>query len=146
MVSAIEHWALVYQSRSGPPSQPWLEPDIGDHLRGLKQEGVQDVIVAPIGFISDHLEVMYDLDVEAKELSEEIGLHLVRAATVGTHPAFVSMIVDLIVERSSADPQRHGAGVRWVRAMMSARLIAVCLAYPLVLLTSCSAHKSRCRC
>lgn len=107
---AIEHWDLAYQSRSGPPSQPWLEPDIGDRLRGLKVEGVQDVVVVPIGFISDHLEVMYDLDVEAKDLSAEIGLNMVRAATVGTHPAFASMLADLIVERTSGDPQRVSLG------------------------------------
>lgn len=109
---AIEAWDLVYQSRSGPPGQPWLEPDIGDHLRGLKVEGVQDVVVVPIGFISDHLEVMYDLDVEARQLSAEIGLNMVRAATVGTHPAFVTMIVDLIVERVTDAPQRAFIGTR----------------------------------
>jgi ferrochelatase len=101
-----ERWKLVYQSRSGPPSQPWLEPDIADHLRELKAQEVQDVVVVPIGFISDHLEVLYDLDVEATELSAEIGLNMVRAATVGTHPAFVSMILDLILERTT------GAAVR----------------------------------
>lgn len=107
---ASEHWRLVYQSRSGPPSQPWLDPDIGDHLRGLKAEGVQDVLVVPIGFISDHLEVLFDLDIEAKQLSAEIGLNMVRAATVGIHPAFVSMIVDLIVERTTGDPDRASLG------------------------------------
>ena len=103
-------WQLVYQSRSGPPSQPWLEPDIGDHLHELHREGVQDVVVAPIGFISDHLEVLYDLDTEAQDLSAELGLNMVRAATVGTHPAFVSMILDLIIERITGDANRPFLG------------------------------------
>lgn len=93
------NWRLVYQSRSGPPAQPWLEPDICDHLRDLKREGASDVIVAPIGFISDHMEVLYDLDAEAKNLSEEIGLNMIRVASVGIHPTFVKMIRELILER-----------------------------------------------
>lgn len=92
-------WDLVYQSRSGPPSQPWLEPDINDHLRAIAAEGVREVVVAPIGFVSDHLEVLYDLDTEAKQLAGELGMKLVRAATVGCHPRFVRMIRELIVER-----------------------------------------------
>jgi ferrochelatase len=100
------HWQLVYQSRSGPPHQPWLEPDICDHLETLKAEGVTDVVIAPIGFISDHLEVIYDLDTEAKELAEAIGLKVVRADTVGTHPTFVKMIRQLIEERLTANPVR----------------------------------------
>ena len=91
-----QNWQLVYQSRSGPPQQPWLEPDIRDHLQALKAQGAQDVIVAPIGFISDNIEVIYDLDVEAKELAAELGLNMIRAATVGLHPAFVSTLADLI--------------------------------------------------
>lgn len=98
------HWKLVYQSRSGAPGQPWLEPDIGDHLQALKNDGVDDVVIAPIGFISDHMEVLYDLDTEAKALADEIGLNVVRAATVGTHPEFVSMIRELIVERMTQKP------------------------------------------
>ena len=77
----IGAWKLVYQSRSGPPTQPWLEPDILDHLRGLKAAGVRDVVVAPIGFVSDHMEVLYDLDTEAKQLCAELGLSMVRAGT-----------------------------------------------------------------
>ncbi len=92
-------WRLVYQSRSGPPSQPWLGPDIGAHLRELHAAGVRDVVIAPIGFISDHMEVLYDLDTEARALCEGLGLNLVRAATVGNHPAFVSMIAELAGER-----------------------------------------------
>src|ERR671917_702826 len=84
-------WRLVFQSRSGPPTQPWLEPDICDHLRELKRAGARDVVVAPVGFISDHMEVLYDLDTEARQVSAELGLNFVRAGTVGTHPAFVSM-------------------------------------------------------
>ena len=97
--AGAEQWRLVFQSRSGPPTQAWLEPDICDHLRELKAEGAEDVVVAPIGFISDHMEVLYDLDTEAKQLSAEIGVNMVRAATVGTHPQFVSMIRELINER-----------------------------------------------
>lgn len=94
------HYRLVYQSRSGPPTQPWLEPDVLDFLRQVKQEGrFRDVVVAPIGFISDHMEVMYDLDTEAQHLCQELGLNMVRAATVGTHPRFVRGLRELIVER-----------------------------------------------
>lgn len=96
----IQNWQLVYQSRSGAPTQPWLGPDICDHLRELKANGVSDVIVAPIGFVSDHMEVIYDLDIEAKKVANEIGLNMIRAATAGTHPAFVQMIRELILERT----------------------------------------------
>ena len=90
-------WQLVYQSRSGPPGQPWLEPDIGDVLRGL--EPGAPVVIVPIGFISDHMEVLYDLDTEARAIAEERGLHMVRAATVGVHPKFLLMIRELILEK-----------------------------------------------
>lgn len=92
-------WSLAYQSRSGPPSQPWLEPDILAVLRALPAAGVRDVVVTPIGFISDHMEVLYDLDTEAQALADELGLNLVRAATAGSHPRFVRMIRELIEER-----------------------------------------------
>jgi protoporphyrin/coproporphyrin ferrochelatase len=95
-------WQQAYQSRSGSPHQPWLEPDILDVLRELKSSGIEDVVIAPVGFISDHMEVLYDLDTEARELSAEIGLNMVRAATAGVHPAFISMIRELIVERIAA--------------------------------------------
>jgi len=95
----IQDWQLVYQSRSGSPTQPWLGPDICDHLRSLNNLGVSDVVVAPIGFVSDHMEVIYDLDVEAQKVAEEIGLKMVRATTVGAHPSFVRMIRELIMER-----------------------------------------------
>jgi len=89
-------WDLVWQSRSGPPSQPWLEPDILDHLAILAADGAKDVVVAPIGFISDHLEVLYDLDHEAAVLAGRLGLNFVRAGTAGTHPAIIAMLKQLI--------------------------------------------------
>ena len=95
----IAKWHLVYQSRSGSPMQPWLGPDVCDHLRALRAEGVTNVVVAPIGFVSDHMEVVYDLDVEARRVADEIGMKMVRAATAGTHPAFVRMIRELVMER-----------------------------------------------
>ena len=95
----IENWKLVYQSRSGSPAQPWLGPDVSDYLRDLRSAGITKVVVAPIGFVSDHMEVVYDLDVEARKVAEEIGMKMVRARTAGTHPAFVRMIRELIVER-----------------------------------------------
>ncbi|MGI5163954.1 ferrochelatase [Spirillospora sp. CA-253888] len=90
--------ALVYQSRSGPPSQPWLEPDIGDHLRKLHAEGVRAVVNVPVGFVSDHMEVKYDLDTEAADLAAELGLAFERAATPSTHPRFVAMVRELLAE------------------------------------------------
>ena len=105
-----EKWKLVYQSRSGPPTQPWLEPDICDYLETLQSEGVQDVIIAPVGFISDHMEVLFDLDTEAREVCDELGLNMVRAASVGTHPTFVRMIRKLIEERQSENADRSAIG------------------------------------
>lgn len=84
-------WKLVYQSRSGPPTQPWLEPDIGAYLREIRS----DVIVVPIGFLSDHMEVLYDLDTGARAVCEELGVKMVRAGTVGTHPAMIEMIAEM---------------------------------------------------
>jgi ferrochelatase len=98
-------WRLVYQSRSGRPEDPWLEPDILDHLRGLKDGGVHDVVIHPIGFLSDHIEVLYDLDEEARQLSNELGLNMVRSRTVGVHPQFISMLGELIDERIGAIPE-----------------------------------------
>ena len=95
----IANWQLVYQSRSGSPMQPWLGPDVCEHLRTLAAEGVKEIVVAPIGFVSDHMEIVYDLDVEARKLAQEIGMNLVRASTAGTHPAFVRMIRELMLER-----------------------------------------------
>lgn len=97
-------WQLVYQSRSGPPSQPWLEPDIKDRLRELHAaEQIQDVVVVPVGFLSEHMEVIYDLDFETGNLCDELGVNMVRAGVVGNHPRFVRMIRELILER--IDPQ-----------------------------------------
>lgn len=96
---APERWQLVYQSRSGRPGDPWLEPDVLDHLTSLHAESVRDVIVMPIGFLSDHMEVLYDLDVEARELCQGLGLNMVRAQTVGNHPEIIRMLRELIVER-----------------------------------------------
>ncbi len=96
---------LAYQSRSGRPEDPWLEPDIGDALRTLGREGVRDVVVAPIGFVSDHVEVLYDLDIAARRIAGEIGLGFHRAGTVGDHPAFVRMMAAVV-----RDTVAHGVG------------------------------------
>jgi ferrochelatase len=105
-------WDLVYCSRSGSPLVPWLEPDVNDHLETLVDRGVAGVVLAPIGFVSDHMEVVYDLDLEAKARALELGLNMVRAATVGTHPRFVAMIRELIVERAEAAALRLHLGTR----------------------------------
>jgi protoporphyrin/coproporphyrin ferrochelatase len=109
-VVGIERWDLVFQSRSGPPSQPWLEPDVLDHLRTLHADGVRNALVAPIGFISDHMEVLYDLDTEAMDLAEKLGMKVVRAGTVGTHPIFIKMLRNLIVERILPNEPRLAVG------------------------------------
>lgn len=110
LTAGQERWSLVYQSRSGPPQQPWLEPDILAALRAAHERGVRDAIVVPLGFISDHMEVLYDLDVEALTLCEQLGMNLVRCPTVGTHPRFVQMIRELIEERLTDQPQRLALG------------------------------------
>ena len=92
-------WTLAYQSRSGPPSQPWLEPDVCDHLGELAKSGTRAVVVIPVGFVSDHMEVRHDLDVEAAESADSLGLAFARAATPGRHPKFVAMITELVRER-----------------------------------------------
>ena len=97
---------LVWQSRSGPPQVPWLEPDVNDHLRALAAAGESAVVLIPSGFVSDHLEVLWDLDTEARETADELGLTMVRAGTVGTHPAFLGTIRELVQERLSAAPKR----------------------------------------
>jgi ferrochelatase len=99
---------LVWQSRSGPPSVPWLEPDVNDHLRALAAAGETAVVVFPVGFISDHLEVVWDLDNEAKETAAELGLAFARAGTAGTHPAFVAAIRELLEERRAGGLPRLG--------------------------------------
>jgi protoporphyrin/coproporphyrin ferrochelatase len=100
-------WDLVWQSRSGPPQVPWLEPDVNDHLAALAEDGVTDVVVSPIGFVSDHLEVIWDLDNEAAATAEKLGLGYARAATPGTDPRFVAMIHELVGERTAGRPPRR---------------------------------------
>jgi ferrochelatase len=107
-----ERWQIVYQSRSGPPHVPWLGPDILEHLDALAQINTHDVVVSPIGFVSDHMEVAWDLDHEARDHASELGMTLTRAATVGTHPAFVAMIRELIEERLGKVSIRQALGKR----------------------------------
>jgi len=97
-------WELVYQSRSGPPTQPWLEPDVNDVIEGLPAQGVRAVVIVPLGFVSDHMEVLWDLDTEATETAEEHGLVAIRTPTPGTHPAYVAGLVDLVLERVNGTP------------------------------------------
>ena len=144
-------WALTFQSRSGPPTQPWLEPDVCDYIRSFREAGAartaradksaaankasaadradRDIVVIPVGFISDHMEVAYDLDVEARTCCNDLGVRMVRAETAGTHPRFVDMIVDLVEERLSpaavrsaeeAKPEAAGSAVE-ARSAAAAR-------------------------
>lgn len=100
-------WVLVYQSRSGPPSQPWLDPDILDYLRQRKtRRDNSAVVLVPIGFVSDHMEILFDLDTQARELCDELELRMVRAETVGAHPRFIQMIRELIDERMDGTQPR----------------------------------------
>lgn len=107
-------WSLAYCSRSGSPRMPWLEPDINDHLRELHEAGTTSVAVVPIGFISDHMEVIFDLDTEAKATAEGLGMEFVRVATPGAHPDFVAMIRELFLERAAIErgetPDRPALG------------------------------------
>ncbi|HVX47632.1 MAG TPA: ferrochelatase [Mycobacteriales bacterium] len=105
----LEH-DLVWQSRSGPPQVPWLEPDINDHLESLARQGIQSVVVCPIGFVSDHMEVRWDLDEEAAATAERLGLAYVRAATAGTDPRFVAMVRELVLERLDPGCPRRSLG------------------------------------
>ena len=108
---SITNHALVYQSRSGAPGQPWLEPDILDYLREVKASNLASaVVLAPISFISAHMEVLYDLDIEARQLCDSLSLPMVRARTVGVHPKFVAMIRELILERTSTGVDRRALG------------------------------------
>ena len=110
-------WTLVYQSRSGPPSQPWLEPDILDYLRRRHLRGDNSaVVLVPIGFVSDHMEILFDLDTQARELCDELGLLVVRAETVGTHPRFIRMIRELVDERMDETQPRLVLGSLSARA------------------------------
>lgn len=113
-VGGARPWSLAYSSRSGAPSTPWLEPDIGDHLEALARAGTPAVVIVPIGFVSDHMEVVYDLDVEARERADLVSLRMARAATVGTDPDFVATVRELVLERVSGASRRSlgrlGAG------------------------------------
>ena len=108
-------YSLAYQSRSGSPAQPWLEPDICDHLNTLKTAGIADVVVAPIGFVSDHIEVLYDLDHEAQNVAKQLGINMRRARTAGSHPAFVKMIRELVLERMDPTVERRFVGNQGIR-------------------------------
>jgi ferrochelatase len=100
-------WSLAYQSRSGPPTQPWLEPDILERLRELHEAGAKEVVVCPIGFCSDHMEVLYDLDTEAAALCKELQMKMVRTGTAGSHPVFIDMIRRQILEGSTTPILEH---------------------------------------
>jgi ferrochelatase len=105
--AGVTQYRLVYQSRSGAPGQPWLGPDVLEYLRELAGGGsASDIVLAPIGFISDHMEVVYDLDTEARELCDRLGLNMVRAETVGADPRFAAMIRELVLERLGDAPSR----------------------------------------
>lgn len=103
-------WDLVFQSRSGPPSQPWLVPDIRDRIRQLHADGIEDIVVVPIGFLAEHMEVIYDLDIEVAVLCEDLGIHMFRAGVVANHPRFVQMIRELVVERLDPKSPRLSLG------------------------------------
>jgi len=95
-----QRWSLAYQSRSGSPREPWLEPDICDVVRRLSREAVRDLVVVPIGFVCDHVEVLYDLDIEARQVADTVGVHFVRAAAANDHPLFLRMLADVVRRRS----------------------------------------------
>lgn len=103
-------WRLAYQSRSGPPSQPWLEPSLSDAIRQLHADGASDIILAPIGFLAENIEVLYDLDHEATAICDELGVGMIRAGVVGCHPRFVQMIRELVVERLDPNAPRLSLG------------------------------------
>ncbi|HEX5569606.1 MAG TPA: ferrochelatase [Streptomyces sp.] len=113
--TGVDHpWQLVYQSRSGAPHIPWLEPDICDHLEALHEEGAPAAVMVPIGFVSDHMEVIYDLDTEAKQKADDLGLPVARSATVGADPRFAAAVRELVVERAATErgqcPERCALG------------------------------------
>lgn len=107
---AVKNWKLVYQSRSGPPQVPWLGPDILDHIKTLKESGVQNLIIHPIGFVSDHMEVIYDLDHEARNLCDELQMRMWRVPCAGTNPKFIEMIQDLILENTEEGRSKKFVG------------------------------------
>ena len=105
---SLDDWTLVYQSRSGPPDQAWLVPDVGDWL--VEHDDCRNVLIVPVGFMSDHMEVIFDLDVEIQSLCDHLDIKMARAGTVGTHPSFVGMIRELVEERLSSKPHRRFIG------------------------------------
>ena len=100
-------WSLAYQSRSGRPSDPWLEPDVGDTIRKLAAEGCKEVVVAPIGFVCDHVEILYDLDIEAKKIAEDHGVQFLRASCPNDHPTFIRMMADVIAAKTKRAEDRE---------------------------------------
>jgi ferrochelatase len=108
----VKNWRLAYTSRSGAPTDPWLEPDVCDSIRELAREGVKDVLTIPIGFIADHVEVLFDLDVEAKAAAEKAGVRFHRAKTVGDHPKFIEMIADVILQTPPSSSDSFSSGRR----------------------------------
>jgi len=102
-----ERWSIAYQSRSGKPSDPWLEPDIGDTIRKLAAEDRKEVVVAPIGFVCDHVEVLYDLDIEAKRIAEDRGVRFLRASCPNNHPTFIHMMAN-VIERELKTAEDRG--------------------------------------
>ncbi len=112
VADAVGHanWRLIYQSRSGPPHQPWLEPDVCDVIESLADEGVRHLVISPVGFTSDHMEVLFDLDTEARELCDRLEIQMERAPAAGNHPAFIEMVHDLIAERIEERAARPALG------------------------------------
>ncbi|GAA3627902.1 ferrochelatase [Lentzea atacamensis] len=102
----VTEYDVVWQSRSGPPQIPWLEPDVVDHIEALHAKGVTGVVVCPIGFVSDHLEVVWDLDTEARDRAAELGMEFARAATPNSDPRFAELVVELVAEHTSGVPAR----------------------------------------
>jgi ferrochelatase len=100
-------WSLAYQSRSGRPTDPWLEPEISQTIRDLAAQGEKQIVIAPIGFVCDHVEVLYDLDIEAKKLAGDLGVALIRASCPNDHPTFVRMIADVIATKLKSTEDRR---------------------------------------
>ncbi len=99
-----QRWSVAYQSRSGRPTEPWLEPDIREAIRKLAREKVAEVIVAPVGFVCDHVELLYDLDIEARGVAEALGIRFLRASSLNDHPTFIRMMADVVRASLSKDP------------------------------------------